>query len=219
MGTVRDAMLDALAVLMPVECVGCGAPDRSVCSACRAMLAADLRQHALADGTPVLSALDYSGVARAAILAFKEQGRTDATRALSAPLRQALCAALESCGTPATELVCVPTSRSSYRRRGYDPVRLLVRRAGFRTSGLLRHSRRTEHQKALDRESRGENVVGSLAARVQLTGREVIVVDDVMTTGATLTEAVRAIREAGGRVALAVTLAHTARRFNTHRTN
>ncbi len=214
---IRDAILDALAVLMPVDCAGCGAPDRSICTGCAEQLRPSIREHQLADGTPVVSALDYSGVVRAAILALKEKGRTDATRALAAPLRHALSVAL-SVTDPTTELVGIPTSRSSYRRRGYDPVRLLVRGAGLASARLLRHTRKTAHQKALDREGRSANLVGSLAAVRPLYGRRFIVIDDVMTTGATLTEAIRAIREAGGEVVIAVTLAHTARHFATNQT-
>jgi predicted amidophosphoribosyltransferase len=123
----------------------------------------------------------------------------------------ALLQATAVTGGALTELAPVPTSRSSYRRRGYDPVALLVRRAGFSGSTVLRHSRSTLSQKALDIDARSINLAGSLRASRPLHGRRFILVDDVMTTGATLTEAARAIRQAGGDVVAAATLAHTAR--------
>ncbi|HEU4807590.1 MAG TPA: phosphoribosyltransferase family protein [Homoserinimonas sp.] len=211
--SVIDAMLDAWAVIMPVECAGCGTPDRGLCASCRARLAPDLRWHRLSDGTPVVSALDYSGVARQVILAFKEHGRTDVARALAAPLRQALQAAATAAGVAEPELASVPSSWSSYRRRGFDPVALILRRAGFASSSALRHSRATLQQKTLDVESRGHNVVGSLRPVRPLHGRQFILVDDVITTGATLAEAARAIREGGGAVICAATVAHTDRLF------
>ncbi|MHA6694054.1 ComF family protein [Homoserinimonas sp. A520] len=214
---VRDALLDAWAVLMPIDCAGCARPDRALCAGCRIRLAPDPAWHRLPDGTPVVSALDYSGTVRQVILALKEQGRTDVASALAAPLKAALQAAAElPAGIPSPELALVPPSRSSFRRRGYDPVALLVRKAGFASSAVLRPSRSTLQQKSLNLESRSVNLAGSLHAESALGGRTFILVDDVMTTGATLSEASRAIREAGGQVVCAATLAHTARLFPRH---
>ena len=206
-----DAILDAWAVLMPVECVGCGAPDRALCPACRVQLTPDPSWHRLADGTPVVSALDYSGVARNAILALKEKGRTDAVRVLGASLRRAVETAVTACAGQVLEVTTVPASRSSYRRRGYDPVTLLLTRGGLSRKIVLKHTRKTGEQKALQVEARRNNLIGSLAARRSLAGRQFILVDDVITTGATLIEATRAIRAAGGDVLAAATLAHTER--------
>ncbi len=209
--TLQNALLDAWAVLSPVSCAGCDADDRALCPACRAALVLDLRRGALADGTPVFSALRYSGPARRTILAFKEQGRTDVARALARPLRQALGRALEQVAGPggAVRLTTVPSTRAAYRRRGYDPVSLLVARAGGHPVRLLRHVRAHEAQKSLGRAERSRNLVGSMSARHPRFS--CIVVDDILTTGATLTEAVRAIRSAGGHVDAAVTLAFTQR--------
>lgn len=159
---VIDATLDAWAVLMPVDCAGCGTPDRALCAGCRDRLAPTLTWHRLPDGTPTISALDYADVARQVILTFKEQGRTDVASALAAPLRAAIETAAHADAITAPELVPVPTSRAAYRRRGYDPVALLVRRAGFARASVLRRSRGTLQQKALDVESRSRNLAGSI---------------------------------------------------------
>ena len=169
----------------------------------------------LADGTPVFSALRYAGAARGAILALKEQGRTDVAAALAGRLAVAASVGLRQ--FPAgVEVVTVPTSRSAWRRRGYDPVRLLARKAGLRP---LRHAlvpiRGHQEQKRLGREARGRNLAGSMLATHPLTGRRIMLVDDVLTTGATLGEAARAVRAAGGEVACSVTLAFTPRNFPT----
>jgi predicted amidophosphoribosyltransferase len=105
----------------------------------------------------------------------------------------------------------VPTSPAAYRRRGFDPVVLLLRRAGLHPVRVLRHTRSTGRQKSLGVAERAANLHGALAARRPLTGRTFVLIDDVLTTGATLDEAARAIRAAGGTVELGVCLAFTPR--------
>ena len=160
-----------------------------------------------AGGLPVVTALRYEGVVRRVILALKEQERLDVAGHLAAPLAAAIAAA----AVRRAELVPVPTSRAAYRRRGFDPVALLLRRAGFRSARVLRHARSTGRQKSLGVAERAANLRGALAARRPLHGRSFVLVDDVLTTGATLDEAARAIRAAGGSVELAVALAFTPR--------
>ena len=67
----------------------------------------------------------------------------------------------------------------------------------------------------LDRTARGRNLAGTMVASHPMAGRRVMLVDDVFTTGATLSEAARAIRAASGEVSCAVTLAFTPKNFPT----
>jgi ComF family protein len=210
---LRAAILDALAVLSPVACAGCGARDRSLCDACRVRLAPRVTPHELKAGLRVYAGLEYDGPVRRTILAFKEQHRTDVARALAEPLRAAVGeAAIASAGP--LHLVTVPPSRASFRRRGYDPVQLLCRQAGLRALPALRSTRHTASQKTLGADDRAANLVGSLRATRSLAGGHFLLVDDVVTTGATLAEAARAIREAGGIVDTAVAVAFTPRLFS-----
>ncbi len=200
---LRDALLDALAVLSPVECSGCGAPDRGLCDGCRSALLPEPTVRRLADGTVVRAALRYEGVPRRVLLALKESGRTDAARALGL----AFSTVLEH---PGALVVAVPTSRSAYRRRGYDPVRLLLRAAGIRPLRALASSS-GRVQKGLTIDERAANRRGSFRATRRLDGLSILLVDDVVTTGATLVEAARVVREAGGTVVGAACLASTPR--------
>ena len=198
---MHPALLDALAVLFPVDCAGCGAPDRSVCAVCLLALSGPVIETRTPGGLPVRSALRYEGVPRTLLLALKDHNRTDVARAL----RKTLTPLLD----PALTLVAIPPSRQAFRRRGYDPVRLLLPAS----TRALRVTRATSVQKSLGEVERARNRAGSLRATASLAGRRLAIADDVMTTGSTLDEAARAIRAAGGEVVEAVTLAATPRYF------
>jgi ComF family protein len=206
------SLLDAWSVVVPVHCAGCGLADRALCGQCRWELAPRIVVTELGS-LNTTSALRYEGAARHVIVAMKEQGRTDVVGPLAGALSAALAAAREG-SDGSVELVTVPGSRAAYRRRGYDPVALLLRRAGApRPARVLARVRATKRQKTLGREARGTNLAGSLRAVQPLAGRRFLLVDDVATTGATLREASRAIRAGGGIVTGAVTLAVTPLRF------
>lgn len=212
---VREACADALALLLPVSCAGCDEPDVALCERCALALAPDPRRQFIeAPGgvVAVWSGLAFEGVAARVLRAIKEEGRTSLAEALA----PALAAALARAGAGDAVLVPLPTSRRSYRRRGYRVPDLLVRRVGRRPSRLLRYARRTGDQRGLDRDARARNVAQSLVATGG-AGLRVVVVDDVVTTGASLSEAVRALRAGGAEVMAAVTVAATPRRRGTRR--
>nr|WP_155841976.1 phosphoribosyltransferase family protein [Agromyces luteolus] len=202
-------MLDALSLLLPVACAGCGEPDRGLCDGCRSALAPrPVRVEPRPAGVATWAALEYEGTAARVIRAFKDDGRTDAARALGAALRHSLAAAAGGLDPTPREIAVVPSTAAARRTRGYDPVRLLVRRAGFAPAQVLRAGRRAD-QAALGREARRLNADGSFAAPGRLDGRRFVLVDDVVTTGSTLADAARAIREAGGSVDAISVLART----------
>lgn len=202
LSSLRAALLDALAVLLPIDCAGCGAPDRSICEVCTVALYGPPIESLTPAGLVVRSALPYQGVARQLVLALKEDNRTD----VATPLARHLTTLLP----PALTLVAVPSSPLALQRRGYDPVRLLVHAPLLRA---LHVAHAGVAQKSLGVDERAANRAGSLRARCSLAGLRVAIVDDVLTTGATLDEAARAIRAAGGEVDHAVTLAATPRYF------
>ncbi|TFD43396.1 ComF family protein [Cryobacterium sp. TMT1-2-1] len=216
---VRRAGLDAWGVVLPTECSGCGAPDRSLCEECRMALRPAVHPCSR-DDVPVWSGLDYSGVARRVLGAFKDGGRTDAAATLAVPLRLAVAAALAASAAGGrvpddrgVHLVTIPASRKAWRARGFHPVELLLARAGLAGTPVLRQVGGTTDQVGLGREARARNRHGSLLARRPLGGFRCVVVDDILTTGATILEARRAVLEAGGEVLGLATLAETRRLF------
>ena len=214
------AALDAWGALLPTECSGCGVADRALCANCRRALLPAVHPVTRED-VVIWSALTYDGVARHVIAAYKDNGRTDAAAALAAPLRAAIVAALAAVpstaaptlhGPPAhIELVTVPSSAHAWRVRGYHPVDVLLHRVGLHPAPLLAQRGNVLDQVGLDRQARAANKTHSLIARRPLPGVRVILVDDIVTTGATLLDARRAVFAAGGTVVGLATLAETRR--------
>jgi predicted amidophosphoribosyltransferase len=213
---VFDAVRDAWAVLMPVECAGCQINDRALCLECARSLVADPTIHSTPGHVRVHAALRYEGAVRRVLLAFKNQHRTDQARPLSQALLPALRRALaaSSAGGPTggqVLIVAVPTSKRAFRTRGYHPISLVLRAAGIRHARVLRVTKETTSQKLLGAHQRAVNVRGALIATRPLAGVPVIIIDDVLTTGATIDEAARAISVAGGAVIAAATIGFTPR--------
>ncbi len=207
----EGALAETLALLLPVSCAGCDELDTPLCEACaRELTPQPHRQVVDAPGGPVevWSSLRFDGVAARVLRAVKEDGRTGLIRALAG----CVAAALARADAPGAVVVPMPTSRAAYRRRGYRVPDLLARSARIRPARALSYTRRTGDQRGLGRLERHRNTAGSMVAR-GIRGQRVVVLDDVITTGASLAEAVRALREAGADVAAAVTVAATPRRL------
>lgn len=208
---LTSALREAASVLWPIACPGCGALDVAVCAACRSLLLIDPVRGML-DGVPLVAAAEYAGAVRALVVDCKEHGGRATARALGAGLALALGE------LPEAALVRVPSSRAGMRRRGFDPLALMVRGAGRRALPLRRVSSARDDgaQKERTVDERAAAAHGSLAlparAARALAGRPVVVVDDVVTSGATAREAVRALRAAGYEPVGIAAVARAARR-------
>ena len=162
---------------------------------------------------PVFALGRYAGARRHAILAMKERGRGD----LVAPLARALAIGVHRLltwgiiETPLT-VVAAPTRRSAARRRGGDPVARLARAAvaghpDITVAAALRLKALARDSVGLGTASRERNIAGRVLVRGQLPGAEVVIVDDIVTTGATARESARILRGAGVRVAAVLAIA------------
>ena len=147
------------------------------------------------------SAALFEGALREALHAFKFSGK----RALARPLGDL---AAEHCAATLVEaveaVVPVPLARERERERGFNQAELLAQRVARRLGVPVRprwlaRVRATRPQSDLVAAERRANVRGAFRAAPEVSGRHVLVVDDVLTTGATLGECARALRDGGAR--------------------
>jgi ComF family protein len=192
-------------VIFPSSCLACGKRPNPLCESCipefgvypegdRLVFAAELEE----DLTTILSAL-------------KDKNRVALIRPLANGLRPALVFAIEKF-TP-TLIVCPPTSKRNFRKRGFNPALQLFRAANSSslevTDKLLKLRSQPRDQRGLDHQQRKENLEGAFIARPNQ--HRVLLVDDVLTTGATLAAAAKALEISG---AIVVGSCVLARRFS-----
>jgi predicted amidophosphoribosyltransferase len=171
--------------------------------------------------TAVVAAGRYDGVLKQVLIAAKERQGLGLIAVLGK--RLAVSVAVLAAVRPGVPLVLVPvpSARAQVARRGQDVTATLaraaasrLRRAGVsvRVARCLRHRRRVADQAGLDITARRQNLAGAFALRRRLPVGEVIVIDDIVTTGASLAEAVRVLSAAGRSPLGAATVAATPRR-------
>jgi predicted amidophosphoribosyltransferase len=211
-----------LALVLPTHCVGCGAGGPPLCGPCALPLAGPARRHAPTPAPaglpPLWATAAYTGAVRSAVVAYKDRGRRDLCRFLTVALLLAVRAAA---GGPVA-LVPVPSRRAAARRRGGDHVALLARRVArslgggavvcpaLRPVGSARDAAGLSASERLA-SRRAAFGVRSGWARWLAGGRTVVLVDDLVTTGATLAGAAAALRRGGVEVAAAAVIAATLR--------
>lgn len=212
-------LIDAAAHLfLGSVCPGCRLPSLSLCRPCSELLRdqppRQVHRAALA-GTPLVAANDYRPLLEHLIPAFKDDGALHLGNALGERLAVAVAALHPE---PATLLVPVPSLASKVRARGYDHGHRLVahaaRRNGLRWRAQLGRSSSGRDQRELGRNGRNRNVEGQMWARP--TGAPVVLCDDVVTTGASLAEALRAMRNAGAEVVGIAVVANADRPGGNH---
>lgn len=183
---------------------------------------------------PTWAASPYDAGVRKALVAFKDGDRRDLTAVLAPMLSGAMAAALAgdlrlravlASGNGPVFVIPVPSSPAAVRRRGDAPLELLTR-AAVRQVGLserelivssaLRLRRRVADQAGLDHRQRADNLERAMQVKprwqASIHGVTALLVDDVLTTGATLTEAARALSSGGARHVAGATVAATQRR-------
>lgn len=221
---VWPALVD---LVVPLHCGGCARPGTRWCRACAGQISdapIEVRTR-VALSVPAYALGRYNGVRRQAILEFKERGRSD----LSVPLGRAVAAALLCLDRwselPAADrlvLIPAPTRSLSARRRGGDPVTAIAAAAarslgdGTAVMPVLVTSMWARDSARLSAGQRGDNLAGAIRLRRGVDahavagctqGAAVVLLDDVLTTGATASGSVAVLRRAGVEVHLVLVVA------------
>src|SRR5437660_75577 len=202
-----ELALAARDVLLVPGCAGCGEPGSWFCVPCR-----DQCEPVAHEGRLALRAAGaHAGPLRAAIHRLKYGGEPGLAAELGALVALELARDLAR-GVTVDAVVPVPLHRSRAAARGYDQAALLARavaeRTGLPLRPVLHRIREGRPQVELDRPARAANVRGAFVAEASsLRGLRVAIVDDVATTGATLSDAAAAARSAGARAVRAYIVA------------
>ena len=221
LGRLTTGILD---LALPPSCAGCGREGAALCTAC--LPALDARA-GLPGGTPIGLPADipapllqlewcapYAGPVRAALHELKYAGE----QRLAMPLGAAVARRWAAVGIGAEVVVPVPVHADRERRRGYDQAALIATVAAERlrvpSMRALERGRATIAQFELGRDERASNVAGAFRLRTSdatakafVAGRWVLLVDDVVTTGATLAACGAALMNAGALAVSAVAVA------------
>ena len=196
-------MLEAiLNIILPMRCAMCkvhlSASEHGICNKCLRRLTPIFEGNILHFGK-------YQGGLEKAVRALKFAE----ARVIAAPLGQHLALATRTANWSFDAIIPIPLHGSRVRHRGYNQAELLARAVALEL-GLpcllaLKRTRATKQQARLDRAERLKNLEDAFAVQKPVAGLEVLLIDDVHTSGSTLTEASLSLIEAGAkRVRLAV---------------
>ena len=190
-------------LLFPPRCLTCQLPGVEFCDACLRLWKQPAKE-LCGQGIPFFSVVSYRDQARKCILAAKEDGNRSARQALVMALRSGLEGYIRT--FPSTNdlvLVPLPSRKAAVRRRGRDHVLELCQdlakmdQKRISTVSLFGYQRPVRDQSLLGIAERSANLHGAFLVRSQqlphLTRKDLILVDDLVTSGATIREGIRAL--------------------------
>jgi len=204
-----ERMLDLLSPATCAACAGARAGKPPFCSTCGSPAPAPPIQ---LDGVPLIVAGLYQPPLAPAIRRLKFEAHSE----LASALAELLCPRLRLMAWEAPGFVPVPLHRARLVERGFNQSALVARALARRLGGsflprALERQRATAQQARLGREARRANVELAFRVRPGAAPPRAVLVDDVVTTGATALACLEALREAGSEVLAVVALARAER--------
>lgn len=217
---MRKSLYPFLDLIYPKRCPGCHKPAVSICQSCKIFwekppISIKLNKNSVSV-LSVFSVAQYRNEVRAILLAYKEDGEREAGKVLTEALLQARRGIINH---SVCTFVPIPSNPKSVRRRGRDFMLDLCNQvaiqSGDKVLSIMKVKRDVQDQSKLNERERSQNLVGAFDCTPKnlklLVKFPIILVDDLLTTGATLREAQRALRQRGVIPFGAITAAHTAR--------
>lgn len=193
-------------LLLPQSCAGCGAAGEPLCAQCRLAWRTPPQRVSVDVDFPVWSLAPYDGPHRKVLIAMKEKGRRDLDAHVGAVVGASI-SFLQARGDldHGVTLVPAPTRERSRRLRGGDPVEQVCLHSRLTTLPCLRIAADTPDSVGLGAVERRRNMRVEL---LRIPTSPVVLIDDVVTTGATLGASVDLLRTAGVQVRGALTYCH-----------
>ena len=219
---IRRSLAIARNLLYPARCIHCGRFGQVLCSACQGSVSvpdpANRCRNCTAEWTGelncprcyfwdsvdfALTAYPMEGLARSVVHGLKYSYIESLAPIMSKAIRPLLEA------HPGAIVFPVPLHRSRLRQRGFNQAELILRHTDWSPGeGVLSRIRKTESQVGKRARDRVLNVGGAFAYEgPELTGKTVVLVDDVITTGATANECARVLRDHGAKEVIVVAYA------------
>lgn len=200
------------ALLYPTSCISCGSGNREICSRCESELTS-FREIAIVHHKPLYSALQYNETSAHLILAAKENNDRASARYLATLMAMRFSRIHRDLHCEKYLLIPIPSSRKADKRRGYEHMVILAKLVAKNISQELAIDctvvrslspvRHVEDQSGLTAQERSANIHGALLAKELVAkkgeysaGVGIILIDDLVTTGSTMGEAIRALNVA-----------------------
>jgi ComF family protein len=190
-------------LIFPQRCIGCMQLGPTICSQCRLSWHPHIyRTHV--DSLLVTSSILYSPIAARILVAAKESNQRSADILIIDAIRHIL--ENYKGDTANLTFIPMPSSKNAMRKRGRNFMEFVCEELDISYSNILFHQRRVQDQSGLNAQERRLNLVGAFALEksVRIYG-DIVLIDDVVTTGSTLREARRALSAGGLQVSAAIT--------------
>ena len=228
-------MLSFLQWIFPSKCLSCGCQiverstfcpkcfskitfvDYPLCQTCGKVLPSSYMEDCLCSTCQEFprefevarALLRYDKAAKSIITSVKRNGDNNTARVCCKIIRERYFEIFEGID----HIVAVPSHWTRLLKRGYNPASIIASElskiSGSPFHNVLKRCKRTQYQKEKSLQERLENVKDAFRCKADLAGKNVLLVDDVFTTGATLNECAKTLKQAGCRKVHCITIATT----------